>query len=183
MNPNIKKIWKRYDKLIGFSKDKEQTETQKLIAELDSFSEDEKDDEYFYLKGLIHYMKEPSDAEVAQECFQKSLEINKNDGHARLYLGHCFYDRGFYSDAEYHFSLVNKDEFNNNVKDFIQMKVEEMLVCCSVKMSNLNEKSLLASKKIINKYHKLDYLDDYLFNLSWALQDFGIDLDNLVDEF
>jgi len=44
----------------------------------------------------------------------------------------------------------------------------------------LNEQNLLEAKKLINKYFKLNYLDDYLFNLSKVLKEFDINLDELA---
>lgn len=180
MKRNIKKIWTKYDNLALLSKEKQQIGIQDCFAELDKLSEEEKNDEYYYLKGFLHYMSEPSEHFQAQECFQKSLELNPIDGHARLYLGHSLYDTGFYKEAEYHFSLVDKDEFGSLVRDQIQLIVEEMLVCCQVKISKLDDKSLLESKKIINKSRKLDDLDNYLSNLSNALKEFGVNLDDLA---
>jgi len=176
MKHKIKKIWARYDNLTLLTADLQKSGAQECLAELESLPDDEKDDEYFYFKGFIHYMNEPSEIIQAQEFFRKTLEINPIHNHARLYLGHCLYDTGFYKEAEYHFSLIDKDEF----EDWIKMKVEEMLVCCHIKQTNLNEKSLSKAKAIINKYYKLQYFDDYLFNLSHALKEFGINLNELA---
>ncbi|HEX8248158.1 MAG TPA: GNAT family N-acetyltransferase, partial [Pyrinomonadaceae bacterium] len=125
---------------------------------------------------FIHYLNEPSETAQAKDFFQKALDINPLHNHARLYLGHCLYDTGFYKEAEYHFSLIDKDEF----EDWIKMKVEEMLVCCHIKDTGSDDKSLTEAATLINKYQKLDYFDDYLFNLSKALKEFDIDLETLA---
>ncbi len=180
MKRNIRKIWTKYDKLALLSEEKQKVGLRDCFAELDKLSEGEKDDEYYYLKGFLHYMSEPSEHNQAQECFQKSLEINPIDGHARLYLGYSLYDIGFYKESEYHFSLVDKDEFGSLVRDQIQLNVEEMLVCCQVKISNLDDQSLLEAKKLINKSRNLDELDSYLSNLANALKGFGVNIDELA---
>jgi ribosomal protein S18 acetylase RimI-like enzyme len=176
MKHKIKKIWAKYDNLVLLTEALQKSGIQEYLAELENLPEDEKDEEYFYFKGLIHYMKHPSEMNQAQEFFQKALEINPVHNHARLYMGHCLYDTGFYKNAEYHFSLIDKEEF----EDWIKMKVEEMIVCCHIKQTNLNEESLSEAKAIINKYYKLQFFDDYLFNLSYVLREFGIVLDELA---
>ncbi|MEP6900887.1 MAG: GNAT family N-acetyltransferase [Actinomycetota bacterium] len=176
MKRNIKKIWTKYDNLALLPEDLQKVRMQECVAELKNLPEVEKDDEYFYFRGFIHYMSNPSEIAQAQDYLQKALNINPIHNHARMYLGHCLYDTGFYKEAEYHFSLIDKDDFN----DWIKMKIEEMLVCCHVKTTGLDEASLLEAKKLISKYQKLDYFDDYLFNLSKVLKEFDIDLDELA---
>ncbi|MEP7037138.1 MAG: hypothetical protein ABI891_02240, partial [Acidobacteriota bacterium] len=90
------------------------------------------------------------------------------------------YDLGEYKESEYNFSIIDEDGFNENARELLQMKVEEMLVCCHTKEIGLNEQNLSEAKKTINKYFKLNYLDDCLFNLSKVLKEFDIDLDELA---
>lgn len=182
MKRNIKKLWAKYDKIFMLSEDLQKIKRQEILDELDKFSEDEKEEEFFYLKGFICYMNQPSEISKAQNYFQKTLELNLVHAHARLHLGHCLYDLGLYEEAEYHFSLVDKDDFNAQIRDLMQMKIEEMIVCCHIKLSNLDEKSFSEAKAIIYKYCNLQYLDDYLFNLHHALKEFGINLDELAIE-
>lgn len=180
MQKVFSELWSKYDEAILLPKNEQEIALHNILSELEEFSEDKRNDEYFYLKGFIHYMKEPSDISQAKNHFQKALEINPIESYARLYLGHCLYDLGDFKKAEYQFSIVDKDGFNVNVRDFLQMKTEEMLVCCHIKETGLDEQSYSEARKLINKYSKSDYLDDYLFNLSKVLREFNIDLDKLA---
>ena len=182
MQKIFSKIWSKYDVVMLLPENEQKFALQSILAELEEISEDKQNDEYFYLKGFINYMKEPSDIPQAKEYFQKALEVNPTESYAKLYLGHCLYDLGSYKEAKYQFSTVDEDGFNTNVKDLLQMKVEEMLVCCHVKLTDLDEQSFIEAKIIINKYFKLDYLDDYLFNLSKLLKEFDIKLDELASK-
>lgn len=180
---NMQKIftefWTKYDKVTLLPEKEQSLNLEKILAELENISENKRNDEYFYLKGFIYYTKEPSNLSEAKINFQKALEINPFESYARLYLGHCLYDLGEYKVAEYNFSIVDKDGFNENVRELLQMKAEEMLVCCRIKESGLNEQTLTEATKLINKYFKTDYCDDYLFNLSKVLKEFDINLSDL----
>jgi len=180
MQKTFRKLWAKYHKAELLPDHLQNKALQKILTELEGVSENERTDEYFYLKGFIYYMKEPSNIPQAKSLFQKALEINPVDSYARFYLGHCLYDLADFKEAEYHFSIVDADGFSTIVKDLLQMKVEEMLVCCHIKETGLDDQSFLEAKKLINKYSKSDYLDDYLFNLSKALKEFNIDLDELA---
>ncbi len=180
MQKIFSEIWSKYDEAMLLPENEQSIILQKILAELESISEDKRNDEFFYLKGFINYMKEPSDILEARNNFQKALEINPIESYARLYLGHCLYDLGEYKEAEENFSIVDKEGFNEIVKDLLQMKVEEMLVCCHIKLTNLDEQSFSEAKELINKYSKSDFLDDYLFNLDKALKEFNINLNELV---
>lgn len=173
-------IWSKYDEAILLPENEQNAALQKILAEFESISEDKRNDEYFYLKGFINYFKEPSDISQAKNYFQKALEINPVESYARLYLGHCLYDLGDYKEAEYNFSIADEDGFNENARELLKMKTEEMLVCCHIKEIGLNEQNLLEAKILINKYFKLNYLNDCLFNLSKVLKEFDIDLDELA---
>lgn len=180
MQKIFSEIWSKYDEAMILPENEQKIALENILVELEKISEDKRNEEYYYLKGFINYMKDPSDILQAKVYFQKALEIDPIESYARLYLGHCLYDLGDYKEAEYHFSIVDEDGFNKNAKDFLQMKVEEMLVCCHIKETSLDEQNLLEAKKLINKYFKLNYLDDYLFNLSKVLKEFDIDLDELA---
>jgi len=180
MRKIFSEIWSKYDEAALLSDNEREIILQEILAELENVSEDKRNDEYFYLKGFINYDKEPSDIPQAKYYLQKALEINPAESYARLYFGHCLYDLGEYKEADYNFLLVNKDGFSDNVRDLLQMKVEEMLVCCHIKLTGLDEQSSLEAKKLINKYLKSDYLHDYLFNLSKVLKEFDINLQDLA---
>ena len=173
-------IWSKYDEAVLLPENEQTIALGKVLADLDKISPDKRDEDYFYLKGFINYMKNPSDILEAKTYFQKSLEINPLESYARQYLGYCLYDLGDYKEAEYHLSIVDEHGFNKDVRDFLQMKVEEILVCCHIKETGLDEQNLLEAKKLINKYFKLDYLDDYLFNLAKVLKEFDINLNELA---
>ena len=176
MQEELEKIWAKYDETIILPDELQNDALRKYLAELENFSEDKRNANLYYSKGFFQYMLTPSEVSDAQISFQKALEIYPAHDGARLYLGHCLYDTGFYKDAEYHFSIVDKEEFN----EFFQMKIEEILVCCHIRTSDLDEVSLLEAKSVINKFFKLNYLDDYLFSLSKTLKEFNIDLDELA---
>lgn len=180
MQEIFSKIWSKYDEAVLLPENEREIALQKILAELGNISEDKRNDEYFYLKGFINYFKEPSDIPQAKHYFQKALEINPIESYARSYLGYCLYDLGEYKEAEYNFSIIDEEGFNADVRDYLQMKVEEMLVCCRIKLTDLDESSFSEARKIINKYFKSDFLDDYLFNLNKVLTEFNINLNELI---
>jgi GNAT superfamily N-acetyltransferase len=180
MQKIFSELWTKYETAVLLEGDEQKIAFQQILADLENVSDGQQNDEFFYLKGFILYMKEPSDVSQAKTYFQKSLEINPVESYARLYLGHCLYDSGDYKEAEYQFSIVDNDGFNADVREFFQMIVEEMLVCCHIKEKGSNEQTLSEAKKIINKYAKSNYLDDYLFNLSKVLAESDLDLDKLA---
>ncbi|HQU86406.1 MAG TPA: hypothetical protein PKY59_24970, partial [Pyrinomonadaceae bacterium] len=173
-------FWSKYDKAMLLPENEQSIRLEQILVELENVSENQRNDEYFYLKGFINYMKEPSNLSEAKINFQKALEINPFESYARLYYGHSLYDLGEYKEAEYNFSIVDKEGFNENVQELLQMKADEMLVCCHIKENGLDEQRLTEATKFINKYFKLDYCDDYLFNLSKVLKEYDINLDELV---
>ncbi|MEP7037139.1 MAG: hypothetical protein ABI891_02245 [Acidobacteriota bacterium] len=69
-------IWSKCDKAMLLPENEQNAALQKIWAELEEMSEDKRNDEYFYLKGFINYMKEPSDISQAKNYFQKALAIN-----------------------------------------------------------------------------------------------------------
>lgn len=178
MQEVLKKIWDRYDNSFTFTDKAQKAELRNCLDELAKISENNRDADYYYLKGYIHYMSEPSDLKEAKKSFKQALEINPVHESSRLYFGHCLYDEKNYEEAEYNFSIVDKDEFN----DFYNMKIEEMLVCCRVRISELDKEALSEAKVLIYKYNELDYLEDYLFNLQKALSDFGISIKDLATQ-
>ncbi len=180
MQKIFSEIWSKYDDAELLPDNERNLALEKILAELDDISEDKRNDEYFYLKGFINYNKDPSDIYQAKNFYQKALEINPDESYARLYYGHCLYDLGDYKEAEYNFSIVEKEGFSEIVRELLQMKAEEMIVCCQIKISGLDETNLSKAKAFVNKYFKVDYYDDYLFNLERVLKDFEIDLDELV---
>ena len=173
-------IWSKYDEAATLPDEERNVALEEILTQLDDISEDNQNEEYFYLKAFINYNKDPSDIYQAKIFYQKALEINPDESYARLYYGHCLYDLSEYREAEYNFSIIDKEGFNESVREFLQMKVEEMLVCCRIKLTDLDEQSFSEAKKLVNKYFKIDYLDDYLFNLSKVLKEFNVDLDKLA---
>lgn len=178
MQESFKKLWDRYSDSFELTDDEQKKELKSCLDELDKISESNRDADYYYLKGYIHYMIEPSELIAAKECFKNSLEIDPVHESARLYYGHCLYDEKQYKEAEYNFSIVDKDEFNA----FYKMKIEEMLVCCRIQISKLDNESLSEAKALIYKYNESDYLDDYLFNLQNTLSDFDVSIKDLATQ-
>jgi len=180
MQKIFSELWSKYEEAELLPDDEREIALQNILAELESISEDKRNDEYFYLKGFVNYFKNPSDIQQAKHYFQRALEINPVESYARLYFGHCLYDLGEYKEAEYNFSIVDEDGFKADVKIFLQMKVEEMLVCCRIKLTDLDERSFSEAKKLINKYSKSDFLDDHLFNLNKVLKEFDLSVNQLI---
>lgn len=176
MHETFDEIWSKYDAAAALPEIEQNAVYDRCLTELENVAEERRDDEVYYLKGYLLYMYNPARVVEAQAAFQKALEIYPENNGARLYLGHCLYDRGFYQDAEYHFSIVDKDVFN----DFFRMKIEEMLVCCHLKTDGLTDETLRETRQLVNKYFKLNYLDDYLFSLKNVLKDHDIELDELA---
>ncbi|NJM54396.1 MAG: tetratricopeptide repeat protein [Blastocatellia bacterium] len=93
-------IWSKYDEATLLPENEKVIALNKILAELENISEDKRNDEYFYLKGFVNYMKDPSDILLAKVNFQKALEIDPLESYARSYLGHCLYDLGDYKEAD-----------------------------------------------------------------------------------
>ena len=113
----INEVWIKVHSALELKGHLRNDELQRCLQELQSSPQSD-DPEYFNLLGHIYYSMQPQQLLQAQESFKKALEIDPSYAHARLYLGHCYYDSKQYQVAEETFLLVNKKD----LPGFLQMK-------------------------------------------------------------
>ena len=170
----LESIWSKVNDALELERGLRTAALQECLRELENcVLPPESTSDYLHLLGYMHYFMYPQQLLEAEELFQQALAIDPSNAYARLYLGHCYYDGGEYKKAEETFLLVNKED----LPDFLRMKVDEMILCCRINLSSLEER-LGEVRAFINKYSSENYRDDYPFQLRKLLASNGLTLDD-----
>jgi tetratricopeptide (TPR) repeat protein len=158
------------DKIILLPSQQQEGGLKECLNKLHALPMSTRNSDYYYLEGYAYYLLHPSSLPEAEFCFKKALELDGLNNYARLYLGHCLYDRKDYQLAVDQFLKVDK----NYLPDFLKMKVDEMIICCELRCSSSKKKDLL--QDFFQQYQPQNYFDDYPFELSKLLKTIGSDI-------
>jgi tetratricopeptide (TPR) repeat protein len=174
----LERFWQKVDlalELLDIDDDLMTHRLQDCLHELQAVPVTRRDSDYFHLCGYICYSKRPQQLHEAERYFKAALELDPFNAYARLYLGHCYYDSGAYQLAMECFLLVEKGD----LPEFLQMKVDEMVVCCNLRMSLFTCGLVDEVREFLRTYAPQNYCEDYPFELQKTL---GLLGENLEDQ-
>ena len=78
-----------------------------------------------------------------------ALTLDENHQEAHRYLGHSLFDKGRYSEAQQHLEVAAR--YPERYQYWVQLKLEELVVCCSLYTST-DETAVSAACKVVREY-------------------------------
>lgn len=109
----------------------------------------------YFIWGAVCYLSNENkkwNLRKAIEKFLQSLAIDLNHVLSRLYLGHCYQDKGIFEKALKHYSLVNQEILKAEFPIWRLVKLKEQMGYCYYKLGNPH-KGIVFFKEAMRYYN------------------------------
>lgn len=124
---------------------------------------DSSDAQLWYTLGLNEYDNHKGEIEQALVWFTKAIELDSNYYMARMYLGHCYFDKKQWEKALEEFQKVDKIKLSEEYPIWRLHKLNELIACCYAKIGQ-KEIALQLYSELLTIYESYneDEWEDYL---------------------
>ncbi|SIT20477.1 hypothetical protein [Chryseobacterium gambrini] len=142
--------------------------------------------EYFICKSTVKngpYESLLSKNEKVEKYFKTSFKLDQNNPPLQYLYGLYLYEIGDFKNAEYEFSKINIRYFEKMEGDDRILKIEELIICCKIFLSEIYEYSILGFiheiKNSEDGFYPADLIETLKFNEKKITKKIRLELDGM----